>query len=315
MSMPRVVYKIIRHPLAVAGFFILSLILAYAATLPPVVVPSRVFPVTAPPRPQDGFCVRGSACSIPFQDVTAPIAPTAASPSSSRFAEIPFGILMYHHIDAQAARPRQIRYTVTPANLERQIRFLQNEGYSFLALKDVFEHASTTGSLPNRTLVLTFDDGYRSFYTNVFPLLKKYRVPATLFVINQDIGKNGNVTWAMMKEMIASGLVEIGAHTVNHKQLTKITLSEVRFQLEESKKDLEKKLGITVVSLAYPFGSFNAAVIDAAREAGFTGAVSIYSGKKPGITHLYDWRRVQIQNKDQEERLIKLLYGAFVVVK
>ena len=238
---------------------------------------------------------------------------TATTTYSVRF-DVPFGILMYHHID-HSARFTAKKLSVTPENFEKQLAFLLARGYHFVTLDQAFEYFARDGRAPTHTLVLTFDDGYRSFYTTVFPLLKKYQIPASLYVINQDIGKRGNVTWDMMKEMVKSGLVEIGVHTVNHRPLSKLSEPSQRFQLEESKRELEQGLGISITTAVYPFGRYNSTTVRLAGELGFKGAASVYFGKRPGKNNHYDWRRVQVQNKHQGEDLLRLLYAAFVVVK
>lgn len=238
---------------------------------------------------------------------------TSPKSITSRY-DVPFAILMYHHINS-APKPREVKLTVTPENLERQISFLVSRGYHFVTLDQAFDDFIHDGRTPSKTVVLTFDDGYRSFYTVAFPLLKKYHVPATVYVINQDIGKRGSLTWAMMKEMIKSGLVEVGVHTVNHKPLAKIPEEQARFQLAESKRLLEVGLGVPMMTVAYPFGNFNSTTERLAQELGFKGGASVYFGKKPTAKDLFAWRRVQIQNKDQGEGLLRLLYAAFVVAK
>jgi peptidoglycan/xylan/chitin deacetylase (PgdA/CDA1 family) len=228
--------------------------------------------------------------------------------------DVPFGILMYHHID-HSERFTAKKLSVTPENFEKQLVFLLARGYHFVTLDQAFEYFARDGRAPTHTLVLTFDDGYRSFYTAVFPLLKKYQIPASLYVINQDIGKRGNVTWDMMKEMVKSGLVEIGVHTVNHRPLSKLNEASQRYQLEESKRELEQGLGIEITTVVYPFGRYNSTTLKLVQELGFKGGASVFFGKRPGKSNHYDWRRVQVQNKHQGEDLLRLLYAAFVVVK
>lgn len=237
---------------------------------------------------------------------------TALTVSSSW--DIPFGILMYHHIDDNPEFTRR-KLSVTPENFERQVSFLLDRGYHFVTLDQAFEYVIREGHAPLKTLVLTFDDGYRSFYTAAFPILKKYQIPASVYVINQDIGKRGNLTNDMLKDLTRSGLVEIGAHTVNHKILSHLSESEQFFQLAKSKQKLEELLKIPITTVAYPFGKYNVSTTRLSENIGFKGGVSVYFGKKPAASHRYDWRRVQIQNKDQGEGLLRLLYAAFIVVK
>lgn len=236
----------------------------------------------------------------------------AVAPPKGKY-DIKFGILMYHHI-TNDPNHRNSSLAVRPEVLEQQISYLLEKGYVFLTLSQALDNFNAGLSF-NKTLVLTFDDGYRDFYEQAYPILKKYNVPATLFVINTDIGRAGNVTVEMMKEMRASGLIEIGAHTLNHPNLTKLKEEAVRKQIFESKLDLQKKLGVEVRVLAYPYGFYNKTALDLVKEAGYAGAVSVFFGEKPNQNNRYVWRRVMITNNESGDKLLKLIYLAFNAAK
>lgn len=232
---------------------------------------------------------------------------------SAKTYHVRFGILMYHHIDLQNKR-----LSVKPENLDAQIKYLLDNGYKFIKLSEAFKNfaSSTTSTFPHdKTLVLTFDDGYRDFYTNAYPILKKYNIPAGLYVINQDIGKRGNVTWEMIKNLHEDGLVEIGAHTVNHLPLGRVRPASAFYQMSKSKELLEQGLGAKVDTIVYPFGSFNSSVKNQAKEIGFAGAASVYFGQRPSAQDLYSWRRVMINNTDIGPLLLRKLYIAYELIK
>ncbi len=228
--------------------------------------------------------------------------------------QVHFGILMYHHVDNEPYSKAH-RLSVTPQALDAQISFLLQHGYRFVTLNQALDEFREATTSPAHTLVLTFDDGYRSFYQNVLPLLKKYNVPASFYVIIQDIGNAGNVTWPMLREIRDSGLVEIGAHTVNHKDLSRLGEKEQRYQLEESKIVLEKGLGTTVTTAAYPFGKFNTVTKKLCKEIGFKGCVSVFYGDRPNKTDVTAWRRVMITGRELGIDLLKKIHLAFEAVK
>ena len=232
---------------------------------------------------------------------------------SSQIYHVRFGILMYHHID-----DKNKRLSVRSENLDKQIKYLLDNGYHFIKLSEAFKAfaSSTTSTYPfDKTLVLTFDDGYRDFYLNAYPVLKKYNVPAGLYVINQDIGKRGNVTWDMIKQIHSEGLVEIGVHTINHLPLGKLKPETAYFQMAKSKELLEAGLNDKIDTIVYPFGSFNENVKKQAQSIGFIGAASVYFGQRPSGTDLYSWRRTMITNSDIGPLLLRKLYIAFELVK
>ncbi len=231
---------------------------------------------------------------------------------SPKTYHINFGILMYHHINYKVKR-----LSVRPEILDAQIKYLLDQGYQFIKLSEAFKtFASASSTRPyDKTLVLTFDDGYRDFYLNAYPVLKKYNVPAGLYVINQDIGRPGNVTWEMIKQLDKEGLVEIGVHTVNHLPLGKLKPDTAYYQMAKSKELLEKGLSHKVDTIVYPFGSFNNNVKKQAEQIGFIGAASVYFGNRPSGQDLYAWRRVMITNSDIGAVLLRKMFIAFELVK
>ncbi len=250
------------------------------------------------------------------EDESALLETTASTTKDKNLSEqkyqVKFAIMMYHHID-----DKDRRLSVSVANFDAQIKYLLDNGYKFIKLGEAFKtFASSTTSTPyDKTLVLTFDDGYRDFYTNAYPILKKYNVPASLYVINQDIGKRGNVTWKMIKQLHAEGLVEIGAHTMNHLHLDKLKPEQAYFQMAKSKELLEVSLQDKVDTIVYPFGGFNDSVKQQAKQIGFIGAASVYFGQSPSGQDLYSWRRVMVNNTDVGPLLLRKLYIAFELVK
>lgn len=105
-------------------------------------------------------------------------------------------------------------------------------------------------------VVLTFDDGYADNYTTVFPLLKKYNMKATIFLITDMIGTEGHLTEEQIKEMSESGLVHFGSHTVSHAKLDSLTEYQIQQELLNSKDIIEDITGAPVKALAYPNGIY-----------------------------------------------------------
>lgn len=229
-----------------------------------------------------------------------------------------FGILMYHRVTINP-KYRDSRWSVTPENFEGQIKYLQDSGYGFVKLADAYKtflNASSTTTTPyHKTIALTFDDGYRDFYTTVFPLLKQYNVPATVFVITKDVGKNGNVTWEMLKEMVETGLVEVGSHTMSHKYSTRLSKDVLLEEFAGSKAIIEEKLGTSIFVLAYPYGAGNALVYETAKEAGYLGAVRVLAGGRPTAENVFSWRRMMVEKKDSGPLFLKKIFTAFEVIK
>lgn len=194
-----------------------------------------------------------------------------------RGADIPAGsalpILMYHHIVTNEADCTN-DMIVTAAQLEEDLRWLQDNGYTTILPRDLVSGAA----LPEKPVLLTFDDGYRSNYELLYPLLQKYGMHAAIAVITSlpDSGNDAYLTWDMCREMADSGLVEIGSHTNNLHNLGELQgnykiggpngierksgESDSAFQtrvlddLQKSHDLIEEQLGREVTFFAYPFG-------------------------------------------------------------
>lgn len=191
-------------------------------------------------------------------------------------------ILMYHSVGKN-----RVFFTVRPEEFERQMEYLQKHGYSVISLSSLIERLGRGDRSLEKCVVVTFDDGYRDNYENAYPILKKYGFPATIFVATGFVGQLMDnayheplrmLSWDELKEMTGSGIIDIEPHTVHHKKLTELSLEVAMEEIQESKKEIEEKLGKKCVSFAYPHGSSSADVQELARGAGFLAAVTTEEG-------------------------------------
>lgn len=189
-------------------------------------------------------------------------------------------IFMYHYVEYVKDEGDTIRKSlnILPVTFEQEVKTLKDAGFNFITTADLAKALDDKKVLSKRSVILTFDDGYRDFYTDVFPILKKYQAKAVVYVVPNFLNKQNNLTVSMMSELAKSGLVEIGAHTMDHMYLSGLPQSEIIYQVEGSKRYLEKSLGIKVTSFAYPYGAFDNATIDVVKKAGFKTAVTTIDG-------------------------------------
>jgi len=192
---------------------------------------------------------------------------------------------------ARQASKQSVALITAPAIFEKQLLALQERGYKTIGVSDVPKYLVSSGH-PSSAIALTFDDGYEDFYANVFPLLKKYQAKATLYVVSAFIGKQGYLTKEELNEIIASGLVEIGAHTLHHKNLTRLSSASAQKEIVGSKEELERDFGVTVTSFAYPFGAHSPRIEALIGEAGFTTAVTTKRGWEQSPDSLLVLKRV-----------------------
>lgn len=211
-------------------------------------------------------------------DIKKAIANPPVPSTSSATLRIP--ILMYHYVENVTDPKDKIRKSlaIPPAIFSLQLQTLKNDGYTFMNMAELADVIDGKTKLPQKGVVLTFDDGYRDFYTDVFPILEQYNIKAVSYVISGFINKPNYMFDWQIKELIKSKLVEIGAHTLHHPDLSRLPFNRLQLEVSQSKSDLESEFGIPVVSFAYPYGSFNTSAIDAVRAAGFRSATTTLPG-------------------------------------
>lgn len=142
---------------------------------------------------------------------------------------------------------------VRPADFAAQLETLNAAGYRYL-------FADEYAAQPDKTVILTFDDGYVDNYTTMFPLLKQYDARATIFLITDNIGAEGHLTAEQIVEMAASGYVRFGLHTASHADLRTLDADGVREELSRCYDACTALLGQPPAALAYPYGGYNAQV-------------------------------------------------------
>ena len=173
---------------------------------------------------------------------------------------------------------------ITPRRFERVLQFLVEHGYASVALSEL---CSSESDLPENPVVLTFDDSYDSVYTHAYPLMMKYGLRGTVFVVTGyagalnewDVNLGGirfrHLSWRQIDELARSGF-EMGSHTVHHPDLIKLDAACVRKELEFSKKTIEDRIQQEVQFVSFPFGRYNREVVEAARSVGYRGGCGMW---------------------------------------
>ena len=197
-------------------------------------------------------------------------------------------VLMYHEI-AEHPQPGFSRYTVSRRNFARQMRWLAVRGYHTLDMDALLRARTGRAPLPERPIVLTFDDGFLGCADHAVPLLRSHGFTAVFFLVTGLMGKTSRwlvpelglelplMSWDTARALAAEGF-QFGAHTVTHPRLTELDPERQRAELADARRHLEDELGRSAVHLAYPYGAFDAGVRDAAADAGYATACSTRSG-------------------------------------
>jgi len=239
---------------------------------------------------------------------TASIAVAGPAPDSAGSA----AILVYHRFGPAVADSM----TVTTAAFASQLKYLHDNGYSIVPLRDVVNFAAGRGELPAGAVAITADDGHRSVFSDMKPLVERYRIPVTLFIYPSAISNASYaMTWEQLAELKATGLFSVESHTYWHPnfRIEKRRLSAEDYrklvdqQLSKSRQVLERRLGGHVTMLSWPFGIFDDELIAAAGKSGYVAAFTIERRKVSRGDNLMALPRFIVTNGNVRQRFKSLL--------
>ena len=187
-------------------------------------------------------------------------------------------ILLYHHVTEEPFNGNEISM-ISPYDFRLHMTAIR-VNFTPISLRHYFNYVNCTDgsvTIPDNPIIVTFDDGYLSNYEIAFPILKELEIPATIFVVTDTVGEvagGGKVnyshfSWEQAKEMEKSGLIEIQSHTASHAALGDLDMNLLVTELRKSKYMIEKNLGRECDMIAFPYGSYNQTVLEAAERAGY----------------------------------------------
>ena len=205
-------------------------------------------------------------------------------------------ILYYHYIrdiHPTAQNQLSVALSISPALFAQQMALLHVEGAHPITLAMLMDALDGTSALPANPVVLTFDDGYADFATNVEPVMVRYGFVATDYVVSGFLNRPRYMTAAQVQEMDAAGMV-IGSHTVHHVNLANVSLPVAFAEIEGGKAALEQLLGHPVLDFAYPCGGFDPAVEQLVLQAGFSDAVTTMGGDAQTLAARFELRRTEL---------------------
>jgi peptidoglycan/xylan/chitin deacetylase (PgdA/CDA1 family) len=219
-------------------------------------------------------------------------------------------VLTYHDIGPQARG----RLVIAARTFAEQMRYLKANRYRVITLAELHEFLQLKRQLPRRAVVLTFDDGYRSFMTYAYPVLKELDFPATLFVYTDYVGAGRNALgWDDLARLAAEGF-QVEGHTRSHADLRRQPgeseadhARRLRAELDTAQRLFQQRLGRPARFLAYPYGAADEAVVAYTRESGFLGGLTVFREGNASFVPLYRIRRSQIYAEMTLEDFVKNL--------
>ncbi len=210
-------------------------------------------------------------------------------------------ILCYHRVNAEPDG----YMSVPPLVFRAQMEWLASQGYKTVSLNELL-----IGRLHEKSVVLTFDDGYEDNFTEAYPVLKEFGFRATIFLVAERLGEPSYLKISQIKEMGREGF-EFGSHTLSHPNLRKINREQKTKEIADSKIALEKLLGISCEFFCYPYGQHDEETIGVVRDAGYKGACCNKPGANRRISAPFLLRRTEVAPYDSPEHLKKKMAGAY----
>jgi biofilm PGA synthesis lipoprotein PgaB len=245
-------------------------------------------------------------------------------------------ILSYHEItdEADALTPA---YAVTPTNFLRQMDWLRNHGYRFVSIDDLLASRAGRRPLPDKAVLVTFDDAYQSVYVHAWPVLKMFHIPAVVSVVGSWLEGSGSIdfdgkpqpraamiSWAALREMVQSGLVDVGSHSwdlhrgilgnpqgnlqpaaTNRRWLPEQNRHEdeaayrrrIEADLSRSVAEIRKRTGKAPRVITWPYGRYNATTVAIAERLGFQVGLTLQDGANRPDTNLLSLRRLIVERQ------------------
>jgi peptidoglycan/xylan/chitin deacetylase (PgdA/CDA1 family) len=286
------------------------------ATLPPAATPpagSTPTPAAEAVERESGpFSSLPTATPVPEPTPAPTATPTlAVEPTPDgvvRTAKVP--ILMYHYISTPPADANAYRVDLStpPELLAAHLDRLLAEGYTTISLYQLLAHLTQGAPLPEKPVVITFDDGYRDNYENAFPLLRDRGLTATFFVVTDFIDEQRPVylSWNMAREMLAAGM-SIESHGRNHFTLEGQDENYLVWQALGSLETLQYELGVRPRFVSYPAGDYDQRTIDIFHSANYWAGLTTTQGTQQSSEHPFELERIRMRNTTTPDSLIRSL--------
>src|SRR3990170_738980 len=231
------------------------------------------------------------------------ILPLFFNPSGQELPDqVTVPILLYHHV---VAENHPGRYYVSGENFAAQMSSLKSWGYTTITIKQLVSTLTKGRPLPDRPVVITFDDGNLDVYEQAYPIMEKLSFIGSVYIVANRLDTVGFLQKEQLEEMIASGW-EVGSHSMTHSDLVR-NHAQVRREILQSRLDLNELLGIEVKIFAYPFGLTDAYISDKVQDYGYQAGLGVGTGSRPSLGTLYYLSRREVRGEYKLDDFASLL--------
>lgn len=220
--------------------------------------------------------------------------------------ELKIPILMYHYIEDKTGDP-YAELGVPKDKFEKEMQIVKDSGYTPVSLDELYDFMENKKPFTCKPVLITMDDGYRDFYNNAYPVLKKFNFKATVFQITDVIDGPAYLTKDQIVELSKSGLVDIESHTGSHKELATLPYNVQYDELKRSKEKLEQITGKKIYYIAYPSGSYNSNTLEIDKKLGYRLALTTKEGFASKNDNFYELKRIYVSNNYDLNQFKKII--------
>lgn len=217
-------------------------------------------------------------------------------------------ILLYHEITEERPERSLAYMRTTKENFEKQIQGLLEYGYTIISYNDLIEYDKREKALPEKVVLIDFDDGYVGNYLYAFEIVKKYNIPINIYIVDDLVGTPGYFNWEQAKEMSDSGLVSINSHGKTHIFYNKETKEKLVEHIEYAHNNIEKNLGKKITKVfTYPYGAYTKEHLEALKQAGFVQNLTNDEINESNTLDLYGLSRIYVMNHYSKYKVLKMI--------
>jgi peptidoglycan/xylan/chitin deacetylase (PgdA/CDA1 family) len=222
-------------------------------------------------------------------------------------------ILMYHSFTDTLEKSNSL--TILQGVFKKQMEHLARHGYKVISLSELIEAINEKRALPQKCVVLTFDDTGKSFYEYAYPILKAHKFKATLFLISGSLKEsNGGLEKAQIKVLARDDLIELGSHSISHVLLPLLGSRQKKKEIFYSKHQIETRINKPVLFFAYPFGAADNSTIELVKDAGYKAAVgTIYQRGEFSNDNIYILKRVFLSRISEFPLMFRFMLSGYYV--
>lgn len=217
-------------------------------------------------------------------------------------------ILLYHEITEEKPKRSLAYMRTTKENFEKQIQGLLEYGYTVISYNDLIAYDKGEKALPEKVVLIDFDDGYIGNYLYAFDIVKKYNIPINIYVVDDLVGTPGYFNWEQAKEMSDSGLVSINSHGKTHIFYDKEAKETLVEHIEYAHNNIEKHMRKKVTKVfTYPYGAHTKEHLTALKQAGFVQNLTNDEINESNTLDLYGLSRIYVMNHYSKYKVLKMI--------